>query len=546
MSDLAQEMHDLAEAAARDHALDFTLASLDKLEAIIRPCSIDVATTRSWGAYLGETLRRQRPDVARWIDYDTAVKAASIMRELAPGPDLAAVLQIADRLWFPLSKVEKFQTNGDEDSLAGFAAAALAFAPVIASPEEAERDRAYRASEDAALDAAAKTLLPDLSGDNVCRLASAFRGRTPRRLYGEALRRIGLTVDHLMPLLGEASHGRKWTFHPGRDAADLIATLLHTGVAPREATTERLRAELGSRSKTRRMYAAFALAYSELQAGRTEATVELLHAGDRAAVDGAWEAFALFSGLVRLGHVSEDPAPMLQRLAPDLCAALVDSSPHVSRLLDALQSWSFAWERRADLSLFIPVLLALLAGKPAIAAQASGLLEGYVWALVHGRAPRDERVEVLRGRRGFERVFARLDGARAMAPKRTVDEWMELLQSREGALATTPADDEESLEVGPDSCSPRYGQFLRTYGAVRIVGEREDRLVIQADVEEQEIGEYELLRFATDEGRPVYFLCDDLLDDDEAPVVTLSNGALEHHGEFEDWLRAAFERLVGA
>jgi hypothetical protein len=43
----------------------------------------------------------------------------------------------------------------------------------------------------------AKTLLADLSAENVCRLSSAFLGHTPRSLHGQALRRIGLTVDSI-------------------------------------------------------------------------------------------------------------------------------------------------------------------------------------------------------------------------------------------------------------------------------------------------------------------------------------------------------------
>jgi hypothetical protein len=251
MTDIKHQMKELAEKLARAHALDFSLASLEKLEAIIAARSVDVETTRIWGAYLGETIRRQRPDITRWIDYDTALGTSSLMRDLPPGPDLEALLQIADRVWFPLSKVEKFQTNGSQDSIAAFAMVALAFA-------------------------------------------------RPRSLA----------------------------------------------------------------------------------------------------------------------------------------------------------------------------------------------------------------------------------------------EWMQVVQP----LESTPVTDEESLEYGPDTCSPRYGHFLRTYGAVRMF---DGRLVIQAVVDEVELDSYELLRFATDDGEPVYFLRDDEYDDDEAPVVTLSDGELQHQGEFEDWLLAAFERIGG-
>jgi hypothetical protein len=60
LTDRAHQMSDLAEKLAREHALDFSLASLQKLEAIIAARSVDVETTRIWGAYLGETIRRQR------------------------------------------------------------------------------------------------------------------------------------------------------------------------------------------------------------------------------------------------------------------------------------------------------------------------------------------------------------------------------------------------------------------------------------------------------------------------------------------------------
>jgi hypothetical protein len=181
-----------------------------------------------------------------------------------------------------------------------------------------------------------------------------------------------------------------------------------------------------------------------------------------------------------------------------------------------------------------------------IATKATELLDRYVWAIVHGRVPRDERVEVLRGRPGFKEPFARMDGVHVEVPRRTVADWMQAMQAANGSLAvqSTPVTDEDSLEYGADSCSPRYGQFLRTYGAVRIAGERGIRLAIQADVDEVEIDSYELLRFATIDGEPVYFLRDDAHDDDEAPVVTVSDGELAHHGEFERWLVAGFARIA--
>lgn len=73
---VAQQMKELAEGLAAEHGLDFSLASLAAFEKLVKEQkrSLDEATTTRWGAYLGETIRRSRPDAVRWADFATAAR----------------------------------------------------------------------------------------------------------------------------------------------------------------------------------------------------------------------------------------------------------------------------------------------------------------------------------------------------------------------------------------------------------------------------------------------------------------------------------------
>ena len=108
---LAAEMVALANELAEANALDFSIASLVKLEALVAAARKRIApeTTRRWGAYLGETIRRQAKVPVAWVDHATAAAANSTIAKLAPGYDIDAILRIGETFWFPLSKVEKFQ-----------------------------------------------------------------------------------------------------------------------------------------------------------------------------------------------------------------------------------------------------------------------------------------------------------------------------------------------------------------------------------------------------------------------------------------------------
>jgi hypothetical protein len=394
---LADEMAALAEVAATEcEGLDFSLASLKVLEAHIagRPCA--EASTRTWGAYLGETMRRCQPDAVSWADYQTAVSALPMIGKLGYGPDLSAILMVRKQAWFPLSKIEKFQKNGATDALAPFAQVALA--AVVVDPNEAAREAKRRADAQVAVDVAAAAFRAEPSTETLLQLGKVLHSSVYNHLHGETVRRIELRVDELTPWLDRAPSGRGYKrIYPGLRAADLIAMVLCANADSREASVATLRARLGDKSKTVREHVAFALAYSELHDGRAEVALELAAHRDRATATGAWAAIRSLAGDIRMGY---ERTLEITALAPAFTEALTATSPHVEDAIDALASWSFSPERGGVLVPFASALIALLdAPKKSVAASAAKMVERYVWATVHGRAPYDaQNVERLRGR----------------------------------------------------------------------------------------------------------------------------------------------------
>jgi len=199
---LAKEMAELASrfVASTDDAtvFDFGLASLPRLEAVVARQPIAEATTRTWGAYLGQTIRQQSPDVITWVDHATAAATSSAVRGLGYGPDISAILRVgADGYWFPLTKVEKFQRNGKQDSLAAFAGVVLAMAPRAASPDQDERERARRAEGDERALAAGTRFRDEPTAATLCELVGAVGGNVHYSRYAEIYRQLELRTDEL-------------------------------------------------------------------------------------------------------------------------------------------------------------------------------------------------------------------------------------------------------------------------------------------------------------------------------------------------------------
>lgn len=502
MSDaLAREMATLADRlAAEDPGLDFTLASLDVLDALVasHPTG-ERPSAKACGAYLGETMRRAYPDAIRWVEHEGA-------------PALA----IGAMRWFPLAKVEKRRLHGATDSLRPFAAVALA--PL--SPVDDGAERAERAKRDAEVGEMAAALIAAPSPETLERFDTTFTTFTHWSRHGEVLGRLGIRVELLAPFLPVPPRGRGWRrIDAGAIAAAQLAQLVLTGVAPRAETLALLHDHLSGRERIARGNAAHALAYVDLREGSSALAAALAVGRDRAIVAGTWRALATFGSDVEFGHAGALP---IEPLIPAVLAALQVRSPDVNTALDTLRAWSAPWEHRGVLAPFAAALISLLDGRPAIAKYARHLLTSYLWGIVHGHTPPDPRVNALDGRLGME-------GSMALARLRPLP-----------IVDRTPVDDEFLLEDATD-CSAQLGAFLREHGVATL--RRADgalvRLRAALEVVER-LGE-KLIAFADVSGTPVYFLRDDHNDAAELRVVTVEDGALRDRGTFDTWLRATLD-----
>jgi hypothetical protein len=202
---IGAEMAALAErfaAIAGDAAFDFSLASLEALDALVgkagkaRVCE---ETTRAWGAYLGETIRRRKPDAVVWVDRATAAAANAMVAELQPGHDIEAILRVGpDGYWFPLSKVEKRQINGPTDNLAAFAGVLLASLAPPSRDEPVNPDNVARAREALSAFREART---DAA---LSQFVRTFFTSIAQRHHRAVLAELGVTVDELWPFLAHA------------------------------------------------------------------------------------------------------------------------------------------------------------------------------------------------------------------------------------------------------------------------------------------------------------------------------------------------------
>jgi len=69
------------------------------------------------GSYLGEVVRKNIDDEYNWLDFKQAKKAHPMIKELGLQLGSMAVLwKEPDNLLFPFAKIDKYLTNGYEDS----------------------------------------------------------------------------------------------------------------------------------------------------------------------------------------------------------------------------------------------------------------------------------------------------------------------------------------------------------------------------------------------------------------------------------------------
>ena len=383
--------------AATNHELDFSVASLRVLERIVDAaearCSIE--TTRLWGAYLGETIRRRDVASVTWVDRATAAAANTMVAELEPGYDIEAILRVGPTgYWFPLAKVEKFQRNGTVDSLAAFASVVIATLAPPAERKPVSDENMQRVTS------ALAALRTNRSVASLAQLYGAFFGTIPWNDYAEVLRAIGLGVDDLAMFLVEAPSGRGYKrLDPGHMAGALIAHLVESNLAPRDAILARARTEIGGASKVGRENGAYVLAYCELRAGRHDAFLELAAVDQkrREVAAGAWRALGSVTSNWRSKRYAQNIA--MEPLVPIVTHALKPKSPLLALALDALNDWQFDWERRRDLRAILGSLVALVDhDKPSVAGAATRYVTSYLWAIVHGHAPPDPAVDALRKR----------------------------------------------------------------------------------------------------------------------------------------------------
>jgi hypothetical protein len=234
----------------------------------------------------------------------------------------------------------------------------LATAPDAAARLDAAVAEAQERAGVAALEAAAAHFRADpADAERLVRLEHTLRGWFSARTRRVALAAIGLTADELVPQLSARAAGRgRARRDPGRAAADLLASLVALGLAPRDRTIGLLRARIAERDKHARTNAAQALSEIDLAAGSAAVTLELGLAEDAALVEGAVRGVRAIAGDISMERC-EPPVP-LEALEPVLRKALAPSSPHVSSALEAVSWWGEAGH-------LIPVLETLARrGKP--------------------------------------------------------------------------------------------------------------------------------------------------------------------------------------
>jgi len=409
VSKLASAMETAALRLVGDHPeieLDFTRESLEALEAMVVRAGKRVAepTTRAWAAYLGETIRRQRPDAVTWVKRADAAGANAGVRGIDPGNDVELVLKVgADGYWFPFVKVEKFQRNGATDSLVMFAGVVLASLPRVDTEAERDRGRFQRADHGAQVIVAGQRFATKGEAADLReldRLIFPLLGDPHEARNADVVRALGLRSELLAPLLEAAPKGRGYArIDDGHLAARWLATIAIVGVEPRADVEARLRPGLASKHKSARENAAFALAYIDGRGGSTREIVAQASSGDGARFAGALRAVYSLANDWRMNEYAANLAfaPLVDMFE----AALDPKSACLGTALDALWTWVWHSKSAGDIAPVVPALIALdNHPKPQTRRSATDIVGKYLWAIANGHAVRDANNERLAKRAG--------------------------------------------------------------------------------------------------------------------------------------------------
>jgi hypothetical protein len=114
-------------------SLDYSLDSLRHVDAYLfalhrapPPEAEILQVVLRVGAYLGEVIRAERPDVFHWVVYEEAARHSMLLRETPESIATAGILwQHAESLAFPLGKVYKSLENGADESVYSFGCACV-------------------------------------------------------------------------------------------------------------------------------------------------------------------------------------------------------------------------------------------------------------------------------------------------------------------------------------------------------------------------------------------------------------------------------------
>lgn len=437
---LAAEMGALAGSLAAEHAgLDFSFASLAKLDRLAADARASAPPARALGAYLGEVLRRAAPERLAWAAEGTS-----------------PVIVSGSARWFPVEKVEKRRAHGPADDLPAFAGVVLALEPGAAERIDDARDRKRLEEALAAFETAAAAFRAAPTDAALwVGLEERLFGTVFRRNHRDALSAIALRPDEIVPLLGAPAFGRgRARRDPGRVAASLLAYLVALDLARRDEVVTALRARVGDRDKGVRTNVAQALVEIDLVRGSTAVALELGTTKDRALTEGALRAIRAVGGEIRMED--REPPVALEALAPVLRPALAPKSPHLAVALDAVNDWSFLPHTAVEARHLAPVLRATAAAAKPQAARFAALVASRVARAEKRAAPSRARVPST-----TTHTFASVEPGATYAVSTARMSILRELMREVGALADPTA--RRALEDGPptDPGAPPIAKYLR-------------------------------------------------------------------------------------
>jgi hypothetical protein len=427
---VADQMRRLAEALAVEHALDFTLASLSKLDALAARRPLDDHELRALAAYLGEVVRRVAPAAFEW-----AADAA------------APVLVGGGARWFVLGKVEKRHHDGPRDDLFAFGGAMIAMTPGAAARMSDAESRVRAEQMGRYVTAAVVAFRADPAGKTLDTLAHTLYGRDA--LCVDALRATGLNAHEIFPLIGAPPSGRgRARIDPGQAAARVLVRLVQLELAAPEVVVATLRPRIHERNKIVRENVARVLASIDASQGSALVAIDLSGKGDRALTAGV--IAALRDMAVDAGS-RECALPFaLDLVVPILAPALAPTSAHLRPALAALDCWL---ERQSGAAhCLLPALKQLrFVGKSSVALTAERV------AYLVGRAP-DVDPGSPRLDLGYAGTFEAVGGAASYTMTFRQLSLMRELMREVGALADSR---ERALTDGPptDAAAPPFEKF---------------------------------------------------------------------------------------